>query len=350
MIPDSQALPLFDDIPDARLNSTGSAWRINASDPATVPVPLQVVINKVDGPYTERDRKLWTFLLHAVWDEIGVLPVHELNVADINRVFRQVGSEHDSDWIWECAKRLSRTVVEWEYTFGDERLQGTSSIFSAVITKSSRQAGRMRFNFPPLLIPVIKQPTRFARLRVHFLIKLSGKYAVTLYEILEGYVNTNDGTVKVELEELRHWLKVPEDSYRDWKDFRKRVLEPAVAQINDDSLGSGFTVTYSATRQGRFYNAVIFKLTKTTERKTIESGIRRNLSLAKKIDASRDRPVIRPETYTKARKAAPGLDVHGAEAEFWGFWESQGRQQFAKSADAAFIGFCRKRIQSGALL
>src|SRR4051794_33362341 len=180
-------LPLFSEEEAKHPEATGSSWVVNQQDPATVPVPLQVVINRVEGPFTERDRKLWTFLLHAVWDELGVKPIHDLAASEVNRVFREVGGEHGTEWIWESAKRLAKTTIEWEYTLGDERCQGVSSLFGAVVTKTARQSGRIKFNFPPLLIPIIKQPSRFARLRVHFLIQLSGKYAVTLYEILEGF-------------------------------------------------------------------------------------------------------------------------------------------------------------------
>ncbi|WP_267426733.1 replication initiation protein [Methylobacterium sp. GC_Met_2] len=340
---DSNVLPLF---PEDNLKlpaASGSVWKVDHQDPATVPVPLQIVINKVEGPYTEQDRKLWTFLLHAVFDEIGENTVHELNIIDINRVFREVGGKHDSAWIWESAKRLTRTVIEWEYTFEDDRFDGVSSLFGAQISKPMRAAGILRFSFPALLIPIIKQPSRFARLRVHFLIKLSGKYAVTLYEILEGYANRHDPSFTVSLKELRHWLKVPDNSYDDWKDFKKRVLDPAVDQINDDPLGAGFTVAYTPLRQGRFYDAVTFRVDKTNARRAIEGTIRRNIKTKANRGNPTARPILKPDTYARARKAGPGLDVHGAEADFWAFWESKGRPAFDKSADAAFIGWCRKK-------
>lgn len=340
---DSQPLPLF---PDEKINlpvASGSVWEVNHKDPATVPVPLQIVINKVEGPYTEQDRKLWTFLLHAVWDDLEENAVHELSVADINRVFREVGGKHDSTWIWESARRLAKTTIEWEYALGDERLDGVSSLFGAIVSKPARSSGRLRFHFPALLIPIIKQPSRFSRLRVHFLIKLSGKYAVTLYEVLEGYANLRDPVFTVSIDDLRVWLKVPEASYQSWKDFRKWVLDPAVEQINADPLGAGFSVDYTALRQGRFYHAVTFTVTKTNSRRAIEGTIRRNIKNKQSRADKTVRPMLKPDTYGKARKVAPGLDVHGAEADFWAFWESTGRQPFEKSADAAFLGWCKKK-------
>ena len=97
-----------------------------------------------------------------------------------------------------------------------------------------KRGSELHFWFPEPLIPIIKEPLRFAWLRVHFLIKLSGKYAVTLYEILEGFANRHDGECRVTIEELRCWLKVPDGTYPDWKNFRHRVLRPAIEQINAD--------------------------------------------------------------------------------------------------------------------
>jgi hypothetical protein len=43
-----------------------------------------------------------------------------------------------------------------------------------------------RFEMPALLCEVIRAPCRFSRLRLRFMIGLSGKYAVTLHMLLEA--------------------------------------------------------------------------------------------------------------------------------------------------------------------
>ena len=54
--------------------------------------------------------------------------------------------------------------------------------------------------------------------------RLRSKYAVTLYEILEAYVNRRESSLTVSIEEFRSWLKVPEDAYPDWKDLKRNVV------------------------------------------------------------------------------------------------------------------------------
>lgn len=343
----TQALGLFTEQELDGIQPTGSPWVISDDDPATVPVPLQTVIVKVEGPYTERDRKLWVFLLHSVFDELGEKPMHSLSVRDINAVFRELGGDHNTKWLWDSVRRLAKTTVEWETTFEDERFeQGIASLFGANISRKAREMGTLHFFFPPNLVPIIKQPMRFARLRVHFLLKLSGKYAVTLYEILEGFANRRDGRCAVTIEELRTWLKVPEGSYATWKDFRKWVLDPAVKQINDDPLGAGFSVEYTPIRKGRSYHELVFQLTKTSKRMQTDNLIKKNAGDARKIKAAKERgrpALLDTDIERAAQETRYFLDMEEVQRQFWAHWESTGKPEFQKGVAQAFMGFTKRK-------
>lgn len=318
---------------------TGDPWLPSPDDPATIPVPLPVIIVSVEGPYTERDRKLWAFLLHAVWDQLDASIIHEIPVQDINQVFRLLGGDHNTAWIWESATRLAKTTICWQYTEGDTRYDGIAALFSAQISRSARKTGVLKFQFPGLLIPILKDPRRFARLRTHFLIELSGKYAVTLYELLESVANKDVPELKASVEELRNWLKVPEGKLLRWQDLRRYVLEPAVKQINDNPTGAGFSVRMRLERESRAIKRVVFDVLKTTERQTFDAKLKqqdRQLGLF-------DFPVyLHTETYEKAKQLAPGWDIYTLEAE-WKAWGSQQKDWPPKNPDAAFLGFCKKR-------
>ncbi|KIT14720.1 replication initiation protein [Jannaschia aquimarina] len=345
---DQAALSLFEEHELSGIQPTGNPWIMDAHDPATVPVPLQVVITSVEGPYTERDRKLWTFLLHVAFEELGQKGGHSVAIKDINTVFRSLGGQHDTAWIWESAKRLTRTIVEFEVTFGDERFDTVTSIFSASVPRKGKRGSDLHFWFPEPLIPIIREPLRFARLRVHFLIKLSGKYAVTLYEILEGFANRRDGECRVTIEELRQWLKVPEGSYDDWRDFRKRVLHPAIKQINDDPLGAGFTVGYEPIRKGRKIGEIVFQLTKSTDRIRTEQTIRAAKdSKARVADLkAKGRPVLTSGAIAAAdRETRHTLDMADVERQFWEHWEAKGKPEFTKGVAQAFLGFTKTKYR-----
>jgi hypothetical protein len=316
---------------------TGDPWVPSPADPATVPVPLPVIIVSVNGPYTERDRKLWTFLLHAVWDQLDERAIHAIPVSEINSVFRELGGEHDSKWIWESATRLTETIVKWHYTEGDTRYDGIAALFSAQISRNNRKAGILRFQFPGLLIPIFKDPRRFSRLRTHFLIELSGKYTVTLYELLESVANKDVPELRATVDELRQWLKVPEGKLIRWQDLRRYVLEPAIKQVNDNPTGAGFQVCMRLEKESRAIRWVVFEVLKTKERQAIDARLKDHEKQLGLFDVH-----LRTVTYDKAKALASGWDIYALEAE-WKQWGSQQKDWPPKNPDAAFLGFCKQR-------
>ena len=318
---------------------TGNPWVPSEDDPATVPVPLPVVIVRIQGPFTEKDRKLWALLLHAVWDELEEKQIHELSVTKINQVFRELGGDHNTKWIWESAKRLMQTTVEWEQTEGDERYQGVAVLLSYALThKEARQTGMLRFAFSPGLIPILKEPGRFARLRVHFLLGLSGKYAVTLYELLESVVNKVDPTLEVPLDGLRQWLKVPDGKLKKYYDFKRFVLEPSIKQINDNPERAGFTVEMKPIKKGRAVHKIRFTLTKVEKRKQLETKLKSPASHGPLFDTIR----LSARDIERAKKEAPGYDIYYLEQE-WREW-IHGKKPPEKPG-AAFVGFCKNWYQ-----
>lgn len=350
-----QTADLFnvDDLRQLQPKPTGSLWEVDQRDPATLPVPLQTIIVKVDGPYTEKDRKLWVLLLYAAWDELGEKPIHSIEVSKIDTLFRELGGDHGTKWIWESAKRLAKTTFEWEMVQDgilDE--QGIAPMFMARVSHKARQAGTLHYGFPHMLIPIIQNPMRFSRLRLHFMLTLSGKYSGTLYEVLEAFVNQREPVLEVDIDLLKVWLKVPEDAYKDdWKGFQKRILKHTCDQINGNPEGAGFTVEFEGVRkpgQGAAFKAVRFTMKKTPQRRRNESWILKKGENRKRKQIANDsgRPVLSVEDIAAAAEASEHyFDMKHMESDFWSFWEDQGRQKLT-SPRAAFIGFCKKRYEN----
>lgn len=322
--------------------ATGEVWIVKDEEPVTVPVPVPVVMVKVDGPFTEHDRKLWTFLLHAVWDQLPKERWHTLSVSDISRVFRDIRGRNGTAWIWDSFERLVDTKVRFEKVEGDSRYRGIANIISAVgLLEEGKKEGQLRFEFPAMLIDAIKEPYKFARLRTHFLIGLSGKYAVTLYELLETVANKRNAVLNASIDDLRHWLKVPEGKLSRWHDLNKRAIEPAIVQINNSS-DSGLCVSYEPVLGVR--NKVLgvcFTVKKTEQRLHFEKKISRPKNVS-----GHSIPRFQGRVYEKAKKLAPRLDIYAVEAE-WREWLTK-RSITPDSFEASFIAFLKKKESTNA--
>jgi hypothetical protein len=268
------------------VHASGDPWQLSEENFATVPLPNDVIITKINGDYTERDRKLWAFLVAAVWDDLLTTRIHELRISKINAIFEQLGGDTSSGWIWESAQRLSKTHIEYELNEDGERLVGISNLLNAQTHKKYRATGFLRFDIPPLLCEVICAPCRFSRLRLHFMIGISGKYAVTLYMLLESVANRQTPVLDVKLDQLRKWLKVPEGKLNRWIDIKRRAIEPALKQINDNPEAAGFTVVMEEFKESRAVDRVRFTLTKTDRRLADEKALKQAEKITKNIRAS----------------------------------------------------------------
>jgi hypothetical protein len=83
------------------------------------------------------------------------------------------------------------------------------------------------------------------------MIGLSGKYAVTLYKLLESVANKINPVLDVPIDILRQWLKVADGKLSTWDNFNRRALLPTVEQINANPLGSDFTVDMQPIKERR---------------------------------------------------------------------------------------------------
>lgn len=347
------ALPLFPVEPPqgfdaARLptvRANGSPFITNAENPPTVPVPLPVILADVIGKYTERDRKLWRFLLHAAWEELETKRLHVISVREIARVFQEHGGDKNAAWIMESAKRLAATRVEFKITCGDPRFnvspEDEGEGFSVLLAAARRSAttGSLIYEIPAMLVEIIKKPLRFARLRTHFIIGLSGKHSVTIYEILEAFANKDDPSFVVSVDEFRQWLNLKPTQYTDWKDLKRWVIRPALDQINANPDAAGFSVEMQPIKRGRDIVSLRFALTKTDGRSMQDTTLQRVAEELRHVGDNRPAGTeLRASTLIDLHKKYPDIDIREAEREWLAWCAKKGTRP--KSPDAAFRGFC----------
>ena len=312
---------------------------------------------RVDGPFTALDRKLWLLLLHYAWDDLEQEKyLHSISIAEILRLFRQFGrhdigqsgklnrAEEDTGAaaLWGSLERLVETKVRWE----DAEYTGIAGLFASVLmSKQHRQSGWVHYSFGELLAKNLLLPRIFARLRPHFMMKLRSKYAVTLYEILEAYINRRDSTCTVSIDEFQNWLKVPKGAYPDWRELKKRVITPAVNEINERAEEGGFCVAYEGIREGKSFTKIKFTLVKTVARDDRDVMLQGKARRGKAFTAAApNTPHSAPYEPTDAildqlRTLAPGWDRQGLVARYreW----SRGKVAPDKP-HGAFIGWVKR--------
>ena len=132
----------------------------------------------------------------------------------------------------------------------------------------------LEITFAPDVVPlIIRLEEHFTSYQVKQIAQLTSKYATRLYELLIAWRTT--GIVpQIELSEFRSRLGLLDDEYTAMHNFKKRVLEPSIKQINEHT---DITVTYEQHKKGRLISGFSFKFKSKPQAK-----------IGKKIDPKRD--------------------------------------------------------------
>ncbi len=106
----------------------------------------------------------------------------------------------------------------------------------------------LEITFAPDVVPLITRlEQHFTSYQLEQVTHLSSKYAIRLYELLIAWRNVGK-TPQLTLAEFRAKIGVEDIEYVAMNDFKKRVLEPSIAQIN---AHTDITVSYEQHKAGR---------------------------------------------------------------------------------------------------
>ncbi len=113
--------------------------------------------------------------------------------------------------------------------------------------------GRVELRFTKDMLPYLTELTRqFTKYALADVAKMDSAYGIRLYELLMQW--GSQGQREIEIEQLREWLQL-EGRYPSIKDFKKWVLDPAVAQINEHSP---LSVAWAQRKTGRRVSHLLF--------------------------------------------------------------------------------------------
>lgn len=145
-------------------------------------------------------------------------------------------SKHNgTDRIRDSLSRLLSVQVKVAYRDGKtgrDRVLLTHLFESFDIPADEGIGGPVRFRVPAALVPVLAQSSRWGRIKAEIVCAMSSKYAIALYELVQLRGNMERCVEAFTLERFRDLLGVPPGAYERGNDFIKRVIEPAMLEVN----------------------------------------------------------------------------------------------------------------------
>jgi hypothetical protein len=182
------------------------------------------------------DRAIFNHLLQTAHDSgrLGEADVEwEISLATL----RRAGSRHESnDRIRESLRRLRRAEVKVTYISmrtGKRRTMETHLLeFTDTDDDESDSAATLQFGIPKRLRTILARSNRWGRIRCEVAYAMTSKYAIGLYEKLCLWANLDRSVRSMDIAEFREMLGVPPDAYARGTDFERKVIEPAMLEVN----------------------------------------------------------------------------------------------------------------------
>lgn len=149
---------------------------------------------------------------------------------------RRASSKHESnDRVRESLRRLRRTEVRVRYISprtGKPRVLETHLLEFTDTDAEDSQDATVQFSIPNRLRQVLAGSNRWGRIRCEIAYAMTSKYAIALYELICLRANREQAVEVLNLEEFRELIGVPPGTYERGLDFQRKVVEPALLEVN----------------------------------------------------------------------------------------------------------------------
>lgn len=146
-------------------------------------------------------------------------------------------SRHESnDRLRDCFERLMRVVVQVplpDARTGEPRIVLTPLFeFFDLSADEAKGDATVRYGVPKKLRPVLMRSNRWGRIKAEVVCAMTSKYAMALYELVQLRAGLDRCVEQFSLERFRDLLGVPPGKLTRGPDFERRVIGPAVLEVN----------------------------------------------------------------------------------------------------------------------
>jgi hypothetical protein len=155
----------------------------------------------------------------------------EITFAEIRRPL----SKHESnDRVRASLDKLMsiQVVVHYLSGRGEPRTMKTHLLEFTDTDDRDGDNATVLFGIPKKLRAALARSNRWGRVRCEITYAMTSKYAIALYELVCLRINLHTSVEIFTIGRFRELLGVPPNAYSDGQDFRRKVIDPAVLEVN----------------------------------------------------------------------------------------------------------------------
>lgn len=210
-------------------------------------------------------RKVTNALLYHAYKELMLKDEHEITVKQLCRLIGYAGNNHAV--IKEALKGLISTVIEWNLI--DDKTGNENWTASSILASVSLEGPLCYYAYSPRMKQLLHSPSMFGKIDLVIQSHFRSSYGLALYENCIRYRGLPH-TKWLNMELFKKLMGVPAGKYDVFRDFKRRVLDKAIEEVN---MYSDLFIEAEYVREGRKVAKVRFTL-KDRAKKTRLGGKR----------------------------------------------------------------------------
>ena len=161
-------------------------------------------------------------------------------------------------------KKSIKKLITREIEIEEEKRDIITTILSSCVY--DRETSTIILSYDPKLKPYFLQlKENFTKYYLENILELKSFYSIRIYELLKQYQNLNERTTTIK--DLKKILNI-KDKYELYGDFKRRIIKPAVEEINDKT---DLKVDFEEIKTGRKVTSIMFLIKKKNNQHKIEN-------------------------------------------------------------------------------
>ena len=174
-------------------------------------------------------RKLFNALLFNAYPELGLKQQFSIRTKTLCEIVGYKSNDYKS--LKKALLELMVITIEWNVISGDANKLNDKWRASSVLAAAKLEGGVCIYEYSSIMTELFYQPEIYGRINISLLPKFKSSYGLALYENCIRY-NGIPQTPWLSLEIFRKLMGVDEKKYSIFRDFKKRVLDMAINEVN----------------------------------------------------------------------------------------------------------------------